>query len=130
MDPTVRYERRPALNRCSLEGLFVAAWGEPKPGYERVLERSFTWVAAIKGKELIGFANVAWDGGVHFFLLDTTVHPAWQHKGVGRRLVEEAIECCRGQGEWLHVDANEDLMAGLYRRCGFVDTPAGLVRLV
>src|SRR6266849_10460223 len=96
MEPEVRYERRPTLDGQSLQALFIAGWGAPKPGYDSVLARSFTWVAAVSGNDLVGFVNVAWDGGVHFFLLDTTVHPAWRGGGIGRRLVEEAIVCCRG----------------------------------
>ena len=121
--------RRQELHLEALDALFAAAWGAPKPGYDRVLARSFTWVTASSGDELVGFANVAWDGDVHFFLLDTTVHPKWQRQGIGRRLVEEAIEACRGHGEWLHVDASEELMAGFYQRCGFEPTSAGLVSL-
>jgi ribosomal protein S18 acetylase RimI-like enzyme len=129
MEPVIRYDRRQNLDARKLGALFEAAWGSPKPGYERALAHSFTWVTASSGDELVGFTNVAWDGDVHFFLLDTTVHPNWQRRGVGRRLVAEAIEACRGRGEWLHVDADEKLMTGFYRRCGFRPTPAGLVDL-
>jgi len=94
-----------------------------------VLARSFTWITASNDDDLVGFVNVAWDGGVHFFLLDTTVHPDWARRGIGRRLVEEAIDACRHHGEWLHVDADEALMSGFYQRCGFAPTPAGLVNL-
>jgi GNAT superfamily N-acetyltransferase len=125
----VRYERRRNLDPGVLDALFAAAWGSAKPGYSRALARSFTWVTASSGDELVGFVNVAWDGDCHFFLLDMTVHPDWQRKGIGRRLVEEAIDACRGRGEWLHVDAPEELMTGFYQRCGFVQTPAGLVDL-
>lgn len=90
---------------------------------------SFTWVTAFSGDQLVGFVNVAWDGDAHFFLLDTTVHPNWQRRGVGRHLVEEGIEACRGQGDWLHVDADEELMSGFYFKCGFEPTPAGLINL-
>lgn len=109
--------------------LFAAAWGSPKAGYDRVFAHSFTWVTALSGDELVGFVNVAWDGDAHFFLLDTTVHPSWRRRGIGRRLVEEAIEACRGRGEWLHVDADEELMTRFYRRCGFKPTAAGLINL-
>jgi ribosomal protein S18 acetylase RimI-like enzyme len=125
----IEFLRRQKLHAEDLDALFAAAWGSPKPGYERVFAHSFTWVSAVKGENLVGFANVAWDGDSHFFLLDTTVHPAWQGKGIGRRLVEEAIEACRGHGDWLHVDASQDLMTGFYQECGFEATPAGLVNL-
>jgi ribosomal protein S18 acetylase RimI-like enzyme len=124
----VRIERRTALDPAQLQALFAAAWGKPKPGYERVFAHSFTWVSATSGKDLVGFVNVAWDGDVHFFLLDATVHPAWQRRGIGRRLVEEAATACRGAGEWLHVDADEETMR-FYRSCGFRATSAGVIDL-
>lgn len=129
MAADVWYERRPDLDPRALDGLFAAAWGSPRPGYEAVFAHSFTWLAAWEGEELVGFVNVAWDGDVHFFLLDTTVHPDRRRKGIGRRLVEEAIDACRGHGEWLHVDADEELMTGLYQPCGFEPTPAGVLDL-
>jgi len=125
----IGYDTRRSLDLQRLGSLFEAAWGSPKPNYERVLAHSFTWVTATSGDELVGFANVAWDGDVHFFLLDTTVHPEWRRRGIGRRLVEEAIKACRGHGEWLHVDADKELMTGFYQRCGFEPTPAGLLNL-
>ena len=94
-----------------------------------MLAHSFTWITATHGTELVGFVNVAWDGDAHFFLLDLTVHPGRQQKGIGTRLVSEAVDACRGHGEWVHVDAVATLMSRLYHRCGFQPTAAGLVKL-
>lgn len=129
MTDDVRFDRGVRPDIAALGQLFEAAWGNPKTGYERVFDHSFTWVSAHAGDDLVGFANVAWDGDVHFFLLDTTVHPDWQRRGIGSRLVREAIDACRGHGEWLHVDADDALMNGLYLPAGFRPTPAGLVDL-
>lgn len=123
------YARRAAIAPGQLQALFALSWGATKPGYDRVLERSFTWVTAHSGEELVGFVNVAWDGGAHFFLLDTTVHPELRRRGIGRRLVAEALAACRGRQGWLHVDAEGDLMEALYRPCGFVPTAAGIIRI-
>jgi ribosomal protein S18 acetylase RimI-like enzyme len=125
----VRYETQPKLDPSKLDELFRVAWGSPKPGYADVLARSFTWIAAMQDDELVGFVNVAWDGGVHFFLVDTTVHPGCRRQGIGSSLLEEAIRACRGHGEWLHVDAPEELMERLYEPRGFQRTPAGLLDL-
>jgi hypothetical protein len=53
------------------------------------------YICACRGDELIGFVNLAWDGGSHAFVLDTTVHPNFCRRGVGRRLVKLAVEVVR-----------------------------------
>jgi ribosomal protein S18 acetylase RimI-like enzyme len=120
----------PPLEATDLDELFASAW----PGYTTrdwtpVLSRSLAYVGAFSAGELVGFVNVAWDGGVHAFLLDTTVHPALQRRGLGSRLVRAATEAARERGaEWLHVDY-EPHLDKFYRACGFAPTLAGLIRL-
>ena len=94
-----------------------------------MLSRSLAYISAHYGIQLIGFVNVATDGGVHAFLLDTSVHPDFQHRGIGTELVRRAIEAAKGRGaQWLHVDY-EPRLEGFYRACGFEPTLAGLVDL-
>lgn len=95
-----------------------------------MLERSLTWITAHDVDTLVGFVNVAWDGGVHAFLLDTTVHPTYQRRGIGMQLVQRAAAAARAHGglEWLHVDF-EPHLTDFYAACGFTPTPAGLLRL-
>jgi GNAT superfamily N-acetyltransferase len=97
--------------------------------WDPVLARSLGWVCATEGDRLVGFVNVAWDGGAHAFLLDTTVHRDYQRRGIGTALVREAVALARGSGaEWLHVDY-EEALEPFYRGCGFSPTPAGLLYL-
>ncbi|WP_293910063.1 GNAT family N-acetyltransferase [Deinococcus sp.] len=73
--------------------------------------------------------TVAWDGGVHAFLLDTTVHPEFQRRGLGAELVRRVAAQAQSRGlHWLHVDFGPHL-EGFYRGCGFRETGAGLDRL-
>lgn len=114
----------------ALHELFAAAWEEyqPRP-FEPVLSRSLAYVCAFEAERLVGFVNLAWDGGIHAFLLDTTVHPDVQRQGIGEQLVRAAIEAARERGiEWVHVDY-EPHLEGFYQRCGFSPTLAGLVRV-
>ncbi|MFN8594455.1 MAG: GNAT family N-acetyltransferase [Thermomicrobiales bacterium] len=122
--------RNPAITDDDLNALRTLAWGQVgDQAWQPILHRGLGWVGAIDGERLVGFVNVAWDGGVHAFLLDTTVHPAYQRQGIGRALVREAAAMARERGaEWLHVDY-EDELDTFYRGCGFRPTLAGLIDL-
>jgi GNAT superfamily N-acetyltransferase len=113
-----------------LNALFHDAWPGQAPSYDsEVLPRSLAHVAAYDGGRLVGFANVAWDGGAHAFMLDVTVAMAQRRKGLGSMIVKAAADTARERGaEWLHVDFESHLEA-FYRACGFTQTAAGLMRL-
>ena len=114
-----------------LAPLWLAAWGSPlDAGYaERILRRSLVHVGAYDGERLVGLVNVAWDGGIHAFLLDTTIHPNVQRQAIATSLVRKAAELARERGAgWLHVDF-EPQLEGFYRGCGFHATAAGLIAL-
>ncbi len=124
------YRFSPMISNEALNTLFAAAWPDHRwSDFQRVLSRSLVYVCAYYRGRLVGFVNVAWDGGIHAFLLDTTVHPDVQRRGIGQQLVREAAAIARERGiEWLHVDY-EPHLESFYRDCGFQPTAAGLMRL-
>jgi len=82
-----------------------------------VEQHSLDWVCARDGSALAGFVNVAWDGDVHAFILDTLV-------------VAAAVQEARAAGcEWLHVDFEDHLRPFYFGSCGFTPTNAGLIAL-
>ena len=114
---------------------FAAPAADVQPWAVRLARHSLTWVGAFHHDDdddgtLVGFVHLAWDGGSHAFLLDTAVHPAHRHRGIGRDLVRAAAtEAGRAGCTWLHVD-HEPHLVGFYRdACGFRHTAAGLLRL-
>lgn len=127
-DIDIRIDPHPADEE--LAALWLAAWGgSGYAGFQRILGRSLVHLGAYAGDALVGFVHVAWDGGIHAFLLDPTVHPDHRRRGLGVRLVGEAARLAAERGaEWLHVDY-EPHLAEFYRRCGFRPTAAGLMRL-
>jgi GNAT superfamily N-acetyltransferase len=91
---------------------------------------SLGWVTAHAGDRLVGFANLAWDGHRHSFLLDVAVHPDHRRRNIGSTVIERAVAEGRAAGcEWLHVDF-EPHLARFYQRAGFLPTAAGLRRLM
>ena len=126
----IEYRVAPAIDDAELNRLFAAAWpGHCDRRFGPVLARSLTYICAFTHGALIGFVNAAWDGGLHAFLLDTTVAPEYRRRGVGTELVRRAADMARRAGlEWLHVDY-EPHLDGFYRGCGFCPTAAGLLHL-
>ena len=96
----------------------------------QVSRHSLGWVCARDGGSLVGFVNVAWDGDVHAFILDTLVAAPARRQGVGAALVGTATEHARAAGcEWLHVDFEDHLRTFYFDACGFTPTNAGLIAL-
>jgi ribosomal protein S18 acetylase RimI-like enzyme len=108
--------------------------GHPIPGWwDRIHPRSLGWVTA-RGADgtLVGFVNVAWDGGDHAFLLDPKVRSDHQRRGIGTELVRIAVRHAADAGcEWMEVDFEDtERLADFYfKACGFRPTRAGLIHL-
>jgi GNAT superfamily N-acetyltransferase len=120
----------PFPTQDDLNMLWLEAWGgQEQKDFSSILSRSLAHVAAYENDRLVGFVNVAWDGGVHAFIVDTCVIPRMRRKGIAARIVAEATNVARERGaKWLHVDFEPDLTS-FYRSCGFRPTEAGLIRL-
>ena len=87
-------------------------------------------VCARRAGELVGFANVAWDGSVHTFILGTVVSGRLRRSGIGAELVATAARAARAADcQWLHVDFEDHLQAFYLDACGFRPTHAGLIAL-
>ena len=96
----------------------------------QVRQHSLGWVCARDGAQLVGFVNVAWDGGVHSFVLETMVLTGAARRGIGTELVAVSVVESRAAGcEWLHVDFDDHLRGFYFDACGFEPTNAGLIKL-
>ena len=124
---------RCAIDDVALSTLHAAAFGETPRlrAWSAQLQRhSLSWVGAFDGRTMTGFANLAWDGDEHAFLLDVLVHPAYRRRGIGRALVAEAVHQARAADcTWLHADFADDHVPFYRDACGLTPTAAGLLRL-
>jgi len=128
----VRFGWRAEATDDELVALTLSHGGGAKPGWwDRIRPHSLGWVTARSEDEaLIGFVNVAWDGGDHAFLIDTKVRPDHQRRGIGTELVRIAARRAKEAGcEWMEVDFDESLASFYFAACGFVPTRAGLLHL-
>jgi hypothetical protein len=118
-----------ALNRLHSEGfrhrVFHDDW------WAQVNHHSLGWVCAKDADDVVGFVNVAWDGAMHAFILDTVVADACRYRGVATQMLAICVaEARKARCEWLHVDFEDHLRGFYFDRCGFVPTNAGLIKLV
>nr|MYU47339.1 GNAT family N-acetyltransferase [Streptomyces sp. SID7803] len=74
---TITYEWRGDIENEALETLHAEGFGHPVGHTDwraRLHRHSLGWVCARENGLLAGgFVNVAWDGGIHAFVLDTVV---------------------------------------------------------
>jgi ribosomal protein S18 acetylase RimI-like enzyme len=131
MGGMIRFVDSPPVSNSELNELFFASWESWEArDFQPTLKRSLGHICAYDEKRLIGFVNVAGDGGLHAFLLDVTVHPDVQRQGIGKQLVKEAVRLARASGaEYLHVDFEPALAPFYLKTCAFERTEAGLIRL-
>lgn len=129
----ITYTWRGAFENKELNALHGEGFAYPAledDWWAQVNRHSLGWVCARQGRDLVGFVNVAWDGAVHAFLLDTVVAMPLRRQGVGTRLVAVAVAESRAAGcEWLHVDFDDHLSDFYFHTCGFTPTAAGLIPL-
>ncbi len=133
---TITYTWRGELESAEVNALHAEAFDHPVFADDdwdwttQVRRHSLGWVSAREGGSLVGFVNVAWDGLVHAFILDTMVAPRVRRRGVGKQLVAVAVAEARAAGcEWLHVDFEDHLRPFYFDGCGFEPTNAGLIAL-
>jgi len=130
---TITYEWRGEFENAAVNALHAEGFGHAyleDDWRAQVHRHSLGWVCAWEDGALVGFVNVAWDGGVHAFVLDTMVAGRARRRGIGRGLVSTAVARAREAGcEWLHVDFEEHLVEFYFSGCGFTPTRAGLIAL-
>jgi ribosomal protein S18 acetylase RimI-like enzyme len=126
------YRWRGPLTDAEMVALVRSHGGNAEAGWwDQIRPFSLGWVTArLAAGDLVGFVNVAWDGGDHAFLLDTKTGGKFQRRGVATELVRRAAVHARAAGcEWLHVDFEDRLAPFYFGACGFRPTTAGLIHL-
>ena len=91
----------------------------------RSFERSSLVLSLWEADRLVGLARVLTDGEQMSYLCDLAVEPDLQGGGVGKRLIDEILERCKGT-ELVLRDSN--ISTGFYERLGFEPVENAWVR--
>ncbi len=92
---------------------------------EQAYERSQLVLSVWEGERLVGVARVLTDGVQVSYLCDLAVEPDVQGSGIGRMLIDEVMERCKGT-ELVLRDSN--LSSGFYEHLGFTQVDNGWVK--
>lgn len=95
----------------------------PAAAFERALaSKTNHYVGARSGDILVGYAGISRLGRVAPFEYEVHtigVDPAYQGRGIGRRLLDELLDFAGGGVVYLEVRTDNDVALSLYRSVGF-----------
>ncbi len=60
-----------------------------------VFQNSWYYISAYDNDRLVGVGRLISDGLLHALILDMIVHPEYQLKGIGRRILEDLVDKCK-----------------------------------
>lgn len=89
--------------------------GDPKKVW-KMFEQASVVLTAWRNDHLVGIARVMTDGVLYSYLCDLAVEPDVQGLGVGKTLIHEVLQRCKGT-ELLLRDS--DISSGYYAHLGF-----------
>jgi GNAT superfamily N-acetyltransferase len=85
---------------------------------------SWFFISAFKGTELVGAGRIVSDAGYQVFITDVIVLPEYQHKGIGRKIIEHLLEYCKKHNVvWVQLSCAKG-KKGFYEKCGFQERVA------
>jgi aralkylamine N-acetyltransferase len=86
-------EKDANLEPEQIEKLRIAVGWNPLHGkYQTALENSFAHYSILEQQEMIAFARVISDGAIYALIVDVMVHPTFQARGLGSRMLEFVLE--------------------------------------
>lgn len=97
-----------------------------KADHRRILSNSYKSIVAIDGGKIIGFINIISDGVLSAYIPLLEVIPIYRGKGIGRRLVEMAIEETKNL-YMIDLCCDRDL-SPFYKRFGMFEATAMIAR--
>ncbi len=89
----------------------------------RAIQNSWYAISIYHSNELIGSGRIIADGVHHALIVDLIIHPDYQGKGLGRRLLDRLVQKCKDNKiRDIQLFAASD-KSGFYEKSGFETRP-------
>jgi ribosomal protein S18 acetylase RimI-like enzyme len=98
------------------------AYTRDEAGLEKAVRNSTYVVCAWDGEKLVGLARCLSDDASIFYLQDILVHPGYQRRGIGRRLMENCLECFAHVRTKVLLTDDEERQHTFYKSLGYKNT--------
>ena len=126
LSPSLRLRRMVARDVAAVAAIEAAAYGFPwsRGNFIDSLAAGYLAEVMVTNDGSIAGYFVAMHGADEMHLLNLTVAPAWQRRGLARTLLDALDGRCRTAGVptlWLEVRASNQRARLLYRRRGFAE---------
>ena len=116
----IKYRHIKNIDKRQLRDLFLSAHfesGNYPDKLQLALKGSHHVITAWDGKKLVGLMNSLADGVMNVFFLYLIIHPDYQKKGVGQKLVEVMLSKYKGYVRKMVMVYDEALE--FFQKCGF-----------
>ena len=116
----IKYRYIKNIGKRQLRDLFLSAHfdsGNYPDKLQLALKGSHHVITAWDGKKLVGLMNSLADGVMNVFFLYLIIHPDYQKKGVGQKLVEVMLSKYKGYVRKM-VMVYDDALE-FFQKCGF-----------
>jgi ribosomal protein S18 acetylase RimI-like enzyme len=106
----------------------AVGWDPLTDKLEAALSNTQTQYSMRDAGRLIGFVRVVGDGCVHAHIVDLTIHPDYQHRGLGTGLVKKVITDLKEDGiNFISLTYDRNL-EDFYRKSGFEVCGGGIIK--
>ncbi|MDE6088427.1 MAG: GNAT family N-acetyltransferase [Oscillospiraceae bacterium] len=116
--------------------LWKSVW-DGAPSLEQTalaMQNTLFRISVFDGQEIIAMARMIGDMGLNYYIKDVVVKPEYQHKGIGKMLIDELLKFVRDHGMkgttiFVELCAMPDKMP-FYEKQGFSANEAQRLKLV
>lgn len=123
-----RYEYTPDLKAEQVASLRESVgWDARVEKFKKKLGNTYFCVACLKDDSLVGYLDVVSDGIDDAYIRDLVVHPDYQRRGIGLKLLNMVIKRVKSDGIKMVNVIFEPRLEKFYKRANFVIMSAGLI---